>query len=166
MPVRLAVQEGPHEGVSGAEMKRRARTMLDALGKGDAELSLVLTGDETIQELNRIYRRKNKPTDVLAFAQREGPLAHLAGPLLGDVILSVPTARRQATANRRDLASELTMLLAHGILHLLGWDHQDRTSDRRMREETARLCAAADADTPRPPGERLRRRTSSRQSGK
>jgi probable rRNA maturation factor len=139
--------------------------MLAALGMKDAELSVVLTGDETIQELNRTYRRKNKPTDVLAFSQREGPLGHLAGPLLGDVIVSVPTARRQASAERRDLTAELTMLLAHGILHLLGWDHQDRASDRRMRAETKRLCTAADRTPPRPPAERPRRRTSSRRSG-
>jgi probable rRNA maturation factor len=157
MPVRLVVQEGPHEGVSGLELRRRARMMLDALEVGDAELSVVLTGDATIQELNRAYRGKNRPTDVLAFAQREGPLGHLAGQLLGDVILSVPTARRQARAHRRNLLSELTMLLAHGVLHLLGWDHDTPATDQRMRRETARLCAAsARASRERKPATRPR----------
>jgi len=173
MPVRLVVQEGPHDGVSTLEMKRRARAMLGAVKMTGAELSIVLTGDATIQELNRAYRGKNRPTDVLAFAQREGPLAHLAGDILGDVVLSVPTARRQARAHGRKLVSELTMLLAHGVLHLLGWDHDTPAKDRRMREETARLCAATTEPkksrsraTERPPqGERRRRRKSSRRSG-
>jgi probable rRNA maturation factor len=169
--VRLVVQEGPHEGVSSLELRRRARSMLEALEVGDAELSVVLTGDATIQELNRAYRGKNRPTDVLAFAQREGPLGHLAGHLLGDVILSVPTARRQARAHRRKLISELTMLLAHGVLHLLGWDHDTPATDKRMRRETARLCAtSADASPARRPAtrpreERLPRRKFSRRSG-
>ncbi len=171
MPVRLVVQEGPHEGVSTLEMRRRARAMLDAVKMTGAELSIVLTGDATIQELNRAYRGKNRPTDVLAFAQREGPLGHLAGDILGDVVLSVPTARRQARAHGHNLVSELTMLLAHGVLHLLGWDHDTPAKDKRMRQETARLCASSKPKRSRslakerpPRGERRRRRKSSRRS--
>jgi probable rRNA maturation factor len=145
MPVRLVVEDGPHEGLSRPHIMRRARAMLVAVQMRDAELSVVLTGDAAIQRLNRVYRNKNAPTDVLAFAQREGRWAHLAGKLLGDVIVSVPTARRQAKARRRSLVAEVTMLLAHGLLHLLGWDHDTETRDRRMRRETARLCAAARA---------------------
>lgn len=173
MPVRLVVQEGPHEGVPILEMRRRARAMLDAVRMTSAELSIVLTGDAEIQELNRAYRGKNRPTDVLAFAQRDGPLAHLAGDILGDVVLSVPTARRQARAHRHNLVSELTMLLAHGILHLLGWDHDTPAKDKRMRLETARLCGASAEPgksrkpaTKRPhPEEHRPRRKSSRRSG-
>jgi probable rRNA maturation factor len=120
--------------------------MLAAVQMPEAELSILLTGDDQIQNLNRIYRKKNRPTDVLAFAQREGQHGEQAGLLLGDVVVSVPTTRRQAEAAGRDLGSELTMLLAHGLLHLLGWDHQTPREDRRMRKETERLCAAADAD--------------------
>jgi probable rRNA maturation factor len=147
MPVRLVVEDGPHEGVSPVDVKRRAVAMLKATRMGDAELSLVLTGDASIQELNRTYRNKDTPTDVLAFAQREGPLGKQAGNLLGDVIVSVPTARRQARAHRRSLVAELTMLMAHGVLHLLGWDHDTESRDRLMRRETARLCKAAEAAT-------------------
>ena len=119
--------------------------MLAALQLEDAEWSIVLTGDDQIQKLNRMYRRKNRPTDVLAFSQRDGRRAERAGSLLGDVIVSVPTARRQASSAHRDLASELVMLLAHGLLHLLGWDHDTPARDRRMRRETERLCRAARA---------------------
>jgi rRNA maturation RNase YbeY len=119
--------------------------MLAAVQMPDAELSILLTGDDQIQNLNRIYRKKNRPTDVLAFAQREGLHGDQAGLLLGDVVVSVPTTRRQAEAAGRAVGAELTMLLAHGLLHLLGWDHQTAREDRLMRRETDRLCAAADA---------------------
>jgi probable rRNA maturation factor len=109
----------------------------------DYELSIVLTNDDQIRILNRMYRKKDRPTDVLAFAQREGKLGELSGRLLGDVVISVPTARRQAEARGTDLTSELTELVAHGLLHLLGWDHDTPSKDRRMRRETRRLCGAA-----------------------
>lgn len=143
MPVRLIVEDGPYAGVSRADVARRARAMLEAIQMKDRELSILLTGDDQIQKLNRIYRKKNRPTDVLAFSQHEGEHGDRAGRLLGDVVISIPTARRQAAARKRDLASEVTMLLAHGLLHLLGWDHDIPEDDRRMRAETKRLCAAA-----------------------
>jgi probable rRNA maturation factor len=121
--------------------------MLEAAGEAGAELSVLLTDDAGIQQLNRDFRRKDRPTDVLAFAQREGRLA--AGDLLGDVVVSIPTARRQAEAQGHPLLVEVSMLLAHGILHLLGWDHDTPARDRRMRAETARLCAAASPLPPR-----------------
>jgi len=141
--------------------------MMIAVQMADAELSILLTGDDQIQNLNKIYRKKNRPTDVLAFAQREGQHGEHAGLLLGDVVVSVPTARRQAEAAGRDLSSELTMLLAHGLLHLLGWDHETPRKDRRMRLETERLCAAADTVAPerRVPPSRVKGGTARRANG-
>jgi probable rRNA maturation factor len=118
---------------------------------GHAELSILLTGDDRIQMLNRVYRKKNRPTDVLAFAQHEGTFGDRASRLLGDVVISIPTARRQAVERRADLTTELTALLAHGLLHLLGWDHDTPSKDRRMRRETHRLCKAAEAARRRSP---------------
>ncbi len=143
MPVRLRIESGPHEGLERREILRRAAAILACLQLQKAELSIVLTGDSQIQKLNDAYRGKNRPTDVLAFAMREGDFARLAGDLLGDVIVSVPTARNQAAARKHPLIDELTMLLAHGLLHLLGWDHETKSKDARMRAETARLCRAA-----------------------
>jgi probable rRNA maturation factor len=148
MPVRIVVEGGPYREVPRAFVTARARAMLRAVQMEDAELSIVLTGDDQIQNLNRLYRKKNRPTDVLAFAQREGAYGERAGRLLGDVVISVPTAQRQAQARAATLRAELTMLLAHGLLHLLGWDHQTAAEDRRMRRETARLCEAAEAASP------------------
>jgi probable rRNA maturation factor len=117
--------------------------MLAHLQLKESSLSIVLTNDKSIQQLNRIYRRKNRPTDVLAFPMREGEFSSMAGALLGDVVISVPTARRQALGCRRSTLNEVTMLLAHGLLHLVGWDHDTASKDRAMRAETERLIAAA-----------------------
>jgi len=89
----------------------------------DAELSIVLCDDATIHPLNRDYRGKDKPTDVLSFAQREGDFAFLEDNLLGDVIISMETTRRQADERGHSVETELRVLLVHGILHLLGYDH-------------------------------------------
>ena len=116
--------------------------MLQALGLDRAELSILVCDDATIHTLNRAHRGKNKPTDVLAFAMREGPALGRGDALLGDVVISLTTAARQARERRRTLWDEVTLLLAHGLLHLLGYDHRDDAEERVMNEQAARLCAA------------------------
>ena len=119
--------------------------MLAALGLV-AELSISLVGDAAIMKLNRDYRKKNKPTDVLAFAMEEGaavPSAKGARRMLGDVIVSIDTARRQAAERKRSLLAEVTMLLAHGILHLIGYDHRNDEEERVMVAKTRELERAA-----------------------
>jgi probable rRNA maturation factor len=120
-----------------------AERMLESLGLRGAELSLLLCDDETIHVLNRDYRRKDKPTDVLAFALREGPHAEHAGDALGDVVISIDTARRQAEEHGRKIVTEVNFLLAHGLLHLLGFDHRNRTEERRMSARTDILRSVA-----------------------
>lgn len=123
--------------------------MLACLALSRAELSVVITDDREIRELNNVFRHRNRATDVLAFAMREGkplgkaPLPNRSGEMLGDVVLSVETARRQATQQRRPLAAEMRMLLAHGLLHLVGYDHQSAGEEAIMTAETERLCGAA-----------------------
>ncbi len=98
------------------------------------EIGLVLTDDNQIQELNAQYRQQNQPTDVLSFAALEADLPYneemqASLPLyLGDIIVSVDTAQRQAQQQEHNLLTELVWLTAHGLLHLLGWDHPDEES--------------------------------------
>ena len=139
----MSVERGPHAGIGRAEILRRIHAMIRELQLKNPEVSFLLTDDERIHQLNKVYRGKDRPTDVLAFAMQEGELAELAGAVLGDVIVSVPTARKQADERGVAVADEVTMLLAHGLLHLLGWDHETPAEDRRMRAETERLCRAA-----------------------
>jgi probable rRNA maturation factor len=117
---------------------RRALEMLDAAGD---ELSIALIDDDAMRALNRDYRGKDRPTDVLAFAQLEGEPAApspAAPRLLGDVVISVPTAARQALGRHRTLDRELTTLAIHGILHLLGYDHERSPTEARRMFKKAR----------------------------
>ncbi len=128
---------------SPATLKRRVAKMLGHLQLEKSEVSILLTDDREIRILNRDYRGFDKPTDVLSFSMREGEGARFAGDLLGDLVLSIQTARRQAREAKRPLLDEATMLLAHGLLHLLGWDHRTKEEDARMRKATDALCVAA-----------------------
>ena len=147
MPLDLAID--PEIAVPAAlraRLRREVARMVKAAarheGRPDFEVALRLTGDEAIRELNRDYRGKDKPTDVLAFAQREGesgrlhPRWELVPEVLGDIIISVPTAMRQA---KRGLAAELLHLASHGLCHLLGYDHRDDEEERVMNARAAAL---------------------------
>ena len=116
--------------------------MLRAIGQARAELSVALVDDETIAALNGDYRGKPRATDVLSFSLMEGEHAERRGGLLGDVVISVPTAARQARERHRGLEGEVTRLLIHGVLHLVGHDHEEDDEARAMRAEERRLWRA------------------------
>ncbi|HVV83271.1 MAG TPA: rRNA maturation RNase YbeY [Kofleriaceae bacterium] len=130
-----------------AAFARELRRMVAAAARTaghDLEAGFRLTDDAAIHVLNRDYRKKDRPTDVLAFAQREGPGGALHPSLLGDVIISVETARRQAKQRgARGLLAELRVLAAHGLCHLLGYDHRDDAEERTMNARAAALLAEA-----------------------
>ncbi len=122
--------------VSPRELKLWAKATLRKMGVSRAELSLALVDDSRIRELNRRYRNQDKPTDVLSF-----PLQDPLWPdLLGDVVISVDTARRQAERRKVSVAEEIQTLLVHGILHLLGYDHEvSRAEAVRMQRKEREL---------------------------
>jgi probable rRNA maturation factor len=143
MPVDLIVDGGvrlaaPARRRLRAEVARMVRAAALAAGRRDLEVALRLTTDPEIRVLNRDHRGKDRPTDVLAFAQQEGPTA--AADVLGDLVISVDTARRQA---RRGLAAELLHLASHGLCHLLGYDHRTDREEREMNARAAALRAEA-----------------------
>ncbi|MEL7224545.1 MAG: rRNA maturation RNase YbeY [Cyanobacteria bacterium J06576_12] len=111
------------------------------------EVGLRLTDDATIQQLNSDYRQKNKPTDVLSFAALETTLPgaddlYQEQPIyIGDIIISIETATRQAVKAEHSLAQEVAWLTAHGLLHLLGWDHPDDDSLEQMLDQQAHLLS-------------------------
>jgi probable rRNA maturation factor len=114
-------------------------TILSVLGWTDAELSISLVDDAEITRLAGDYGRHRHATDVLSFPAAEGPGAEFAGRLLGDIVISLDTARRQAAARGVPLARELEDLLIHGCLHVLGMDHLRAADRARMRELEAHL---------------------------
>ena len=123
-------------------LRRRAGRVLAALGRRGAELSVALVDDAEIAALNGRYRGKPRPTDVLSFSLLEGAHAERRGVLLGDVVIGVATAARQARRARRTLDDELARLLIHGVLHLVGHDHEEDAEAARMRAEERRLWRA------------------------
>lgn len=119
---------GDFEAYSTAVREAAARALAYLEERG--ELSVALVDDPTIARLNGIWRGKEGPTDVLAFAQREGEDLG-ATELLGDVVISIPMAERQAVEHGLSVECEIRELLVHGILHLLGYDHERSPSEAR-----------------------------------
>jgi rRNA maturation RNase YbeY len=121
----------------------RAERLLGALEVPDAELSISLVGDQAMAEMNQRFRGRDGPTDVLSFSLLEGEHAEHRGGMLGDVVLDVDVAGRQADSFGHSLDEELLRLLIHGALHLLGFDHEleeDATvMEARERELRAHL---------------------------
>jgi len=129
-----------------ADVIEDATRALRILDLNEAELSIVLCDDAFIHPLNMNYRGMDKPTDVLSFAMREGEAAFEEDPTLGDVVISIETAQRQADTRGHSLARELRVLLVHGILHLLGYDHEEDDEAEEMEAEERRLLSLLDED--------------------
>jgi probable rRNA maturation factor len=128
-------------GVDRRTLVATAQRLLRALELGDATLSLTLVSDDAIRALNREYRAKDAPTDVLSFPL-DGSPPQIGERLLGDVVISVETARRQAAGYDAPLQREIYRLLIHGLLHLVGHDHAFTPERRAMRREERRLAEA------------------------
>ena len=121
----------PTKSPSKRTIKKIVETALKGLVSADAELSILFTDDEAIRELNLTYRSINKPTDVLSFPTNDAVL-------IGDVVVSLETARRQAVEYEATFAEELARLLVHGALHLVGYDHVNggrQAAKMKKREE-------------------------------
>ncbi len=123
--VRVEVESG---------VARLSGITLRYLDLREAELSILLVSDDEMQRLNRRWRRKDRPTDVLSF-----PLD--AEGLLGDVVISIDTARRQAAEQGTTLGREADRLLIHGLLHLLGYDHERSPAEARRMQRRERALA-------------------------
>ena len=130
-----------------ARLDRLARAILSDVGEASAELGIKFVGDQRMRALNRRYRGKDRTTDVLAFAMREAP--HSSAGLLGDVVIAVPTAARQAKQGQRSLDEELTVLLIHGILHLCGYDHERSEKEARRMYRRERMILRSLARVPK-----------------
>jgi len=123
--------------VNELQVLKTAKFLLALAGRSDAELSILLVDDQHIAELNKTWRRKSGPTNVLSFSLTEGEDLTRAGNLLGDIVISVDTAAREARKERISVHQRLNVLLVHGLLHLLGYDHEksDSEAERMFRKE-------------------------------
>jgi len=125
------------------EIRRKAQRILQILRMTKKELSILLTDDSTIAELNEKYLHRARPTNVIAFSMQQGPFSEIAPDILGDVVISVETARRQAQEAGLSLNTFLEKLLVHGVLHLVGYDHEGPEAEvHRMEEREEKILQA------------------------
>ena len=120
--------------------RRRLRSSLKRLMRElrceESELSLLLVDDDQIREYNRTYLKRDRPTNVISFSMREGEFSDINPQLLGDIILSVETAYRDAAAVGIDFMDEVEFLVIHGLLHLLGYEHENVPTEEVRRMKT------------------------------
>jgi len=122
--------------------KQKLEKVLKDLGCHDKELSILFTEDQQIAELNNLYLHRQGPTNVLAFPMVDEDFPELDSKILGDVVISVDTALREATETGEPVKQTFYRLLIHGILHLLGFDHERSNKEAlRMESEEKRLLA-------------------------
>lgn len=140
--MEVSVQSQPASYVVWEETVQRVLTKaLADLNLADAELSVLLTDNPTIADLNKTYRGQDRPTDVLSFSQREGDLANPDDPLLGDIVISIDRALEQAQDYGHSPEREVAFLAVHGLLHLLGYDHEVAEDERVMMDRTEAILA-------------------------
>ncbi len=130
-------------------MRRTASRILSALACPDAELSVLIVSDEEIREFNRDFLGRDRPTNVISFPMQEGEESGLHADLLGDVVISADTAARDAAEAGTDFEKELYFLLLHGILHLVGFNHEGTSAEevRRMEAKEDEIFALIAAES-------------------
>ena len=118
------------------------QAILNTLDFPDTELSILIVDDPEIEKLNRKYLNREGPTNVIAFPMQEGDFTHISPQLLGDVVVSMDTAHKEAEISGIHVDERLLELLVHGILHLAGYDHElSETEAQRMESKSNELLA-------------------------
>lgn len=116
-------------------IRQKTRQILNALDCNTHEISIVLTDDDHIRELNNRFRQIDAPTNVLAFPMQEGEFGDISPGLLGDIVISCETAGKEADTAGITLEERMSQLLIHGTLHLVGYDHETGETDARAMED-------------------------------
>jgi probable rRNA maturation factor len=111
--------------VDTSRLRRSLKRLQRELGCGDSEISLLLVDDDQIQEINRKYLQRDRSTNVISFSMKDGSFNHIHPEILGDIILSTETAARDALIGHLDFMDEVEFLLIHGLLHLIGYNHEN-----------------------------------------
>jgi len=124
--------------IHAGKIKRAAKKILSRLGFQDYDLSIVIVDDQEMTQLNRQYFQRNHPTNVISFPMAAGDPANLPSKILGDVVISAETAKRQAEEAGGKGMNEVLFLLIHGILHLAGYDHEGAAEERKKMEDKER----------------------------
>ena len=123
--------------VDTAGLRRSLARLLKKLELSHAEVSLLLVDDEGIREYNRTYLERDRATNVISFSMRDGMFGDVHPEHLGDIVLSVETAARDAAAAEIDFMDEVEFLIIHGLLHLLGYDHEKGDAEEAEKMKKA-----------------------------
>lgn len=149
--VVVQIDSDQADGVDAEDLARAITATLEAEGRPEGEVTLVVTNDAAMADLNRAYLGIEGPTDVLSFPAQEPALGFVSAPemadYLGDIIIALPYTRRQAAELDRSLGDELRLLAVHGALHLLGYDHAEPDEETAMwAKQDAIVAQLADAE--------------------
>jgi probable rRNA maturation factor len=148
MEVQIDSRQKSHR-ISKKKIRQTAKVILNALDCPDAELSILIVDDHQIAQLNQQHLKRKGPTNVIAFPMREGHFSEITPHLLGDVVISVETAEQEGQYAGIGLQKRFNQLLIHGILHLLGYDHENTESEAREMEKKAKeLIQIIDREDP------------------
>lgn len=135
MPISIKNQQKKQKADLG-RLRRSLKRILKTLDCENSEVSVILVDDERIREINRQYLQRDRPTNVISFAMTEGYDGDLHPEILGDIIISIETAARDAMKAKLDFMDEVEFLLIHGLLHLLGYNHEDTPLDEAQKMKT------------------------------
>ncbi|HBZ55659.1 MAG TPA: rRNA maturation RNase YbeY [Syntrophobacteraceae bacterium] len=139
MQIQISVRQKPIV-IDRRRLRKSAKSILSALGYTEVELSIAIVDNVEMARLNQGYRGVEGATDVLAFAMRDGEYGEVCSELLGDVVISAPTAQAMAVEHQCPMEAIWDLLLTHGVLHLVGYDHERSPSDARdMDDQTLKL---------------------------
>ena len=134
MEVLIENRQNRHR-LSKQKIQTTVRRILNALGYPDAQLSILIVNDDRIAEFNKSYLNHEGPTNVISFPMLEGPFSDITPQLLGDVVISVDTAYREAEEAGMEMTERFNQLLIHGILHLTGYDHIHSEAEAELMEQ-------------------------------
>ncbi len=121
--------------IASPRVRQEINSVLKFLDSADSEVSILIVDDEEIAEINHQYLDRNWPTNVIAFSMREGDFGEINPHVLGDIIISVDTALRDARQGGLSFEDEFVYLIIHGLLHLLGYDHETSEEDAKIMQE-------------------------------
>jgi rRNA maturation RNase YbeY len=125
--------------ISISQIKKVANQILKDLGFNDHELSILLVDNNEISYLNQKYLKRSGPTDVISFSMQEGDFTEVNSKLLGDVVISLDEAKSQSEKKLESFEKEVFFLLLHGILHILGYDHENKKETIKMKKMEKKL---------------------------
>ncbi len=138
MAILISNRQDKHH-ISLEKIEKTAQTLSDLLGQSDSELSIVLTDDADIAQINQEYLQHEGPTNVISFPMQEGEFSGINPQMLGDVVISLDTALKEAQDAGISLEERFNDLLIHGIMHLLGYDHENEEDEAEMEAKSREL---------------------------